>query len=446
MMTRERLMGLVAAFSITFVLTGCESTPDGGKSAGGVSGSAIFIHPDGSSLSMWDAHRIYTVGPDGLSAWDKLPEMAAYRGHMKDALASTSHGGATVHAYGRKVPADSYGLHGTEPLVALSGFDGSIMMEAQARGKAIGLVNSGHVGEPGTGVFLARSPRRGDINLIAKQVLRSGAEVLLFAGEKWMLPQGTVGFHGVEGVREDGLNLIAEAREAGYTVVFTREQLMAVDTSNTDKLLGVFGPEDTYNDQSEEDLADQGLPLFQEYAPTVAEMVDVALQILGRSPEGFLLVMEEEATDNFGNHNNAKGTFQALAHADAAIAIAADYVAKHPDTLLITAADSDAGSMALLSPPAAYGNFPEGVPLPESTRNGAALDGIDGTGTPPFVSAPDQFGERITFGIAWAGFADFNGGIVSRAAGAHSDQLTNVVDNTDIYRLLYLALFGEELD
>ncbi len=446
MMTRKRLFPLAAVLLLSFALAGCESTRNAGKSGDLLPGSAIFIHPDGTSLSMWDAHRIYTVGPDGMTAWDKLPEMATYRGHMKDALASTSHGGATVHAYGKKVPADSYGLHGTEPLVALSGFDGSIMMEAQARGKAVGLVNSGHVGEPGTGVFLARSPRRGDVNRIAEQVMRSGAEVLLFAGEKWMLPKGKTGFHGVEGVRDDGLDLIAEAREAGYTVVYTRDQLMAVNPATTDKLLGVFGPEDTYNDQSEEDLAAQGLPLYQPYSPTVAEMVDVALQILGRSPEGFLLVLEEEGTDNFGNNNNAKGTLQALKHADEAIAVAAEFVEKHPNTLLITAADSDAGSMAVLSPPAAYGNFPEGIALPATTRNGAALDGVDGTGTPPFVAAPDQFGERITFGIAWAGFADFNGGIVSRAAGAHSQKIGNVVDNTDIYRLMYLALFGEELD
>ncbi|MGF1483612.1 MAG: alkaline phosphatase [Opitutales bacterium] len=446
MTTWKRLPGLTLILTSVTLLVGCESTPKAAKADPLLPGSAIFIHPDGTNLQMWDALRILTVGPDGMTAWDQLPELGAYRGHMKDALASTSHGGATVHAYGKKVPADSYGLHGTEPLVAASGFDGSIMMEAKARGKSVGLVNSGHVGEPGTGVFLARSPKRGDVNAIALQVLRSGAEVLLFGGEKWMLPKGVTGFHGEEGVREDGVNLIFEAKEAGYTVVYNRAQLLSIDPATTDKLLGVFAAGSTYNDKSEEILRERGLPLYQEGSPSVAEMLKVALAILKRNNEGFLLVLEEEGTDNFGNNNNSTGTFEALKRADAAIGVAADFVRKHPNTLLVTAADSDAGSMGLLSPPAAYGNFPPGEPLPETTQNGAPLDGIDGTGTPPFESAPDQFGERITFGIAWSGFADFNGGIVSRAMGLHSDQLGNVVDNTDIYKLMYLALFGETID
>ncbi len=42
----------------------------------------------------------------------QLPHMAVYTGHMKDRLTSTSHGGATTHAYGVKVLADSYGMDG----------------------------------------------------------------------------------------------------------------------------------------------------------------------------------------------------------------------------------------------------------------------------------------------------------------------------------------------
>lgn len=66
-------------------------------------GNVIFIHPDGAGLNHWSAARIYWYGPDGLSPWDTLPEMAAYRGHMADMLTGTSNGGATTHAFGYKV-------------------------------------------------------------------------------------------------------------------------------------------------------------------------------------------------------------------------------------------------------------------------------------------------------------------------------------------------------
>ena len=62
---------------------------------------APFWH-DGSSISAWAAVRLLTVGPDGMLNWDKLDRMGVYRGHLKDSLASSSNGGATVHAYGVK--------------------------------------------------------------------------------------------------------------------------------------------------------------------------------------------------------------------------------------------------------------------------------------------------------------------------------------------------------
>ena len=54
---------------------------------------AIFYHPDGTSMGHWDAARILYYGPDGSLNWDRLPQMAAYRGHLTDSLSSSSNGG-----------------------------------------------------------------------------------------------------------------------------------------------------------------------------------------------------------------------------------------------------------------------------------------------------------------------------------------------------------------
>ncbi len=89
--------------------------------------NVIFFHTDGYGLSHWDALRTKSVGPDGILNWDKLPYSAGYTGHMKDQLTGTSHGGATTHAYGVKVAADSFGLDGETPITALSGKQMSII-------------------------------------------------------------------------------------------------------------------------------------------------------------------------------------------------------------------------------------------------------------------------------------------------------------------------------
>ncbi|MBD3162811.1 MAG: alkaline phosphatase, partial [Candidatus Eisenbacteria bacterium] len=124
-------------------------------------GSAIFIHPDGTGGQFWTAHRIHHHGPDGMSHWDRLERMGLYRSHVLDATNASSHGGATVHAYGVKVPFDTYGHCEEKPVEALSGGHKSIMQEARDAGLAIGLINSGQICEPGTGVFLAGAASRG---------------------------------------------------------------------------------------------------------------------------------------------------------------------------------------------------------------------------------------------------------------------------------------------
>jgi alkaline phosphatase len=78
-------------------------------------------------------------------------------------------------------------------------------------------------------------------------------------------------------------------------------------------------------------------------------------------------------------------------------------------------------------------------------KNGAPLDGKEGTLSTPFISAPDQNGKEYAFGITFAAYSDVAGGVLARAAGLNSDKLPFNVDNTDIYRLMYLTLFGKNL-
>ncbi len=407
-----------------------------------VRGSAIFIHPDGSSISAWAAVRLLTVGPDGMLNWDKLDRMGVYRGHLKDSLASSSNGGATVHAYGVKAMYRSYGASRDFPLTSRSGKPYSIMTEAQKAGMPVGIINSGQIAEPGTGCFLAGVNGRSLTDEITSKIIESGAEIVMAGGEEYLIPKGEIGRHGEPGKRKDGENIIERARELGYEVVFTRDELFALPAT-TDKVFGVFAAGHTFNQATEEELSAAGLPLYVETAPSVAEMTDFALRMLAAKGKEFLLVVEEEGTDNFANRNNARGTLEALRRADDAIGVALKYIEKNPNTLLVTAADSNAGGPSIRC--ILESKNPEAA-LPNKMKCGAPLDGRDGSNTPPFIAAPDRDGKQLAFGIAWAGYADFSGGIVARAHGMNSEALPNNVDNTDIYRMMYLTLFGEWLE
>ncbi len=446
----------------------------------------IFIHPDGTSPSHYAAARFISQGPDGRLNWDKLSNAGVYLGHMKDQIIGTSNGGAVTHANGVKVYAESYGLdENGNPVQSLSTLNNpdvpagtTIMEEAVASGKVTALINSGFIAEPGTGAFAAQvapaetnqpSAPRNNFAEITKQVIESGISFIMGGGELHMLPVGTTGRHvtaeldaqystGDRAIQNRPQeNLIERAQELGYTVVYTRDELNnLLDPSKTpeppQKVLGVFAAIHTFNDQPEEALAASNTPLYVPTAPTVAEMLDVSQQLMEKHPNfgnGSFTVMEEEGTDNFGNNNNPAGVIEALLRADAAIGVAQNFIERNPNTLLLTAADSDAGGLQTTDRPA---NQPVGTLSTNPRFSGDALevfrnplDGVNGSNTQPFVAQPDADGDVFPFGVGWVGTPDFYGSIVTKADGLNADKLPVTADNTDMYRLMYETLFGVEL-
>ena len=421
-------------------------------------GNVIFIHPDGNSPSMFGFGRFVQEGPDGRLNYDLMSHSGVYLGHMRDQLVGTSNAGAVTHATGVKATAGSFGLDEFgEPVVSRSGKRGvTILEEAIAAGKATAVINSGFIAEPGTGAFLAEVANRGNVTEITLQVLESGVDIILGGGEIHYLPAGVVGRFGEEGVRTDGRNLIAEAEAAGFTVVFTLEELQAVPAGTT-KLLGIFAAEDTYNDTFEEQNQLAGLGNYgqpgNENPPTVAEMLEAALAIVSQDPDGFFVVLEEEATDNFGNPNNAPGTLEAVLRADEALGVAMDFIRNQdPNTLLIKAADSEAGGVQVWQPTPFAPTLPETIPtaltLPVNPTNTTTsrnpVDGAAGR-VPPlttFASQPSLDGEMGNFVVGWVGTPDFSGSVVAKTYGMNAELLNPTVDNTEIYQIMYQTLFG----
>jgi len=399
--------------------------------------SAIFLHPDGMGANTWAALRLHQAGPDGRLAWDRLPRLAIYVGPMLDSVSASSNGGATTHAYGIRAALDSFGsLDGKTAPVALSGKPMSVMHEAHAAGKAIAIVNSSTVTEPGTAAFLVSVPERDNDSEIAALLLKQAPEIILGGGEQFFLPKGTQGRHG-EGVRDDGRNLIDEAREAGYSVVHTREELKAL-APDSKRILGLFAAEHTFNEADEKSLARDNLPAFQPQAPRFDEMLAAALDRVRDAPKGYLLVGNEEATDNLSGENNTPAVLEAAAGADRAIALALAEAARNPALTLLVASDSDNGGMNATSDD--LDELPQ--PLPDRTENGSPLDSDGGK---PYLSAPDARGKRIPFYITWASDSDSAGGTVARGSGPGAVLIEGTIDSTVIYRALYLGLFDQRL-
>ncbi|MFW0776506.1 MAG: alkaline phosphatase [Rickettsiales bacterium] len=389
-------MKVITIFFATLFLCGVFAVSANAK-------SMIFFHPDGLGMNSWQALRYVTKGPAGKLHWDRLPHTGVYVGNMKDAAVATSHGGATSHAYGVKVKADSYGMDGTTPIRAASGFEGSLMQELMQKGYKTALVNSGDIVEPGTGVFVASSPNRRNYDDIAVYIIHSGVDIILSGGERNLLPSGVKGRHG-NGARRDDRNLIEEAKRLGYEVVYTAEELANILPQKPQKLLGVFAHGHSFNDKPEHKLEAKSLPRYVEGAPTIAQMMDATLQLL--HGHEFFIVAEEEGTDNFSNVGNPQGTLTALARADEALGVIMNYYDRNSANVdVILASDSDAGGIQI--------------------QPGK----ISGKPTYHYTSE----GETIHFSVSTVGKTDYAGGILARS----TMPLPAVVDNTDIYKVMH---------
>ncbi|MCD5415504.1 alkaline phosphatase, partial [Candidatus Bipolaricaulota bacterium] len=417
------LVVLLVSFAITGVAPGGETSPR----------NIIFIHPDGAAQSHFTAARLLHYGPDGRLAWDELPHVAITTVHVRDNLQAGSVGGAAAHSTGIK---SYFGIFGFcpatgEPLTTL-------MEEAQGGGFAVGLINSGTITEPGTALFVAQVRDRFDHAAIALQVFEQRPDLILGGGEQWFLPEGVMGRHG-PGQRADGRNLIKESIALGYTVVFTADELAAIPEDTT-KLLGLFAVHHIFNAYREEDLAARNRPLYVEGSPTLAQKTAAALQALSHNGTGFFLVIEEEGTDNFANRNNAEGTIEATKRADDAIRVALDFTRADQNTLLLVAADSDAGGLNIMThlpwqPMIAGKSLPARMPGRWGIAEGGPVDGVGGTRGIPFTTPCGQ-----PFAIIWAGLQDFGGGTITRAYGLHAALVAGTIDNTDIHRIMRLAL------
>jgi alkaline phosphatase len=134
-----------------------------------------------------------------------------------------------------------------------------------------------------------------------------------------------------------------DLRAAGYDVVQDRDALLASDLASARRLAGVFG--------------EGPMGLGGHLQPTLSEMTRAALTILDASPDGFLLLVENEMSDQGSHDHDIDAVVRSIAHFDEAITTARAWASDRPDVLIIVTADHETGGLQVLSGLGA-GNLP----------------------------------------------------------------------------------------
>jgi alkaline phosphatase len=372
--------------------------------------SVIFINGDGMAAAHREAARLYLKGLDGQLAMDRLPYSGQLTTTPDDptSVVTDSAAAATAWATGQKTynGAISVDVDGN-PLPTLG-------MQARAAGKRTGLVTTAQVTDASPAAFFANTANRSVQDEIARQYLDvTKPDVILGGGEDWWLPAGTPGAHPdapaedpSEGSRGTKGNLIDQARTAGYQYVTNADELAA---TRKGKVLGLFSNEEMFQQKPE----GQG----DLYSPTVslATMTRNALDNLTGSKRGFFLMVEEEGIDEFAHNNNGARVLQTMQALDETVAVAAAYVAAHPDTLLVITGDHECG----------------GLTVEDTGTADESGDGVSAEDGPFAVRGSDK-----KFVMDWTTSGHTGVDVPVTATGPSADQFTGKHPNTRVYDVL----------
>jgi alkaline phosphatase len=237
-----------------------------------------------------------------------------------DALVTDSAAGATAYAAG--VRTYNAGISVDPEHRAL----GTLLEAAEARGMATGLVATSRITHATPAAFAAHVDSRTSENEIAAQMMAQGIEVVLGGGRRHFVPRAS------GGRRDDGRDLVAEARDGGAEVVSDRAGLAAVARP---PVLGLFA----------EDHMRYALDADTLAKPSLAEMTRRALALLARDPDGFLLVVEGSRIDHAAHSNWPAATARETLEHDAAVAEALGFARRDGGTLVVSVADHETGGL-----------------------------------------------------------------------------------------------------
>jgi len=288
--------------------------------------NVILCIGDGMGLNQVTLASVKIAGPRGRLHIERFPVAGLVRTHSANSLVTDSAAAGTAMACGVKT---NNGMIGVAP----DGKEyGSILEAAQAKGMATGLVATSTITHATPASFGSHVRSRKSEPEIARQLIANRVDVLLGGGRKYFLPKS----ESASG-RQDDIDVLAQARKAGYTVVRTASELRAAQEA---PVLGLFQLDALTTAEPE---------------PSLAFMTRRALRLLKRvnldstaGRHGFFLMIEGSQIDWECHANNAAGSIRQTLLFDQAVEAAVDFALRDGRTLVLVTADHETGGMTLI--------------------------------------------------------------------------------------------------
>jgi len=204
----------------------------------------------------------------------------------------------------------------------------SLFELAKKSGYRIGIVVTCQITHATPAAVYGHVPNRNDELTLAKQFAESGTVDVAFGGGwQWFLSEDK------GGVRKDGLDLIEMLKSKGYQYITDASQIHNV---SGEKVLGLFAK--NYLEPVSDRPANQ---------PTLDVMTAKAIELLSKSGQPFMLMVEGSQIDWESHANDFYGVWKEVIEFDKAVKVALDFAKKDGNTLVIVTGDHETGGLSL---------------------------------------------------------------------------------------------------
>lgn len=274
----------------------------------------ILFIGDGMGYEQIKAAGYYLHGAPGGLSFEQFPYQAEMTTFSADNPITDSAASATAMATGRKVNNGVISL-----AIPGDGEELSTLLEEQALlGKSTGLVSTSYLTDATPAAFGAHETVRSNKREIAADYLTHTRPNVLLGGGGGMAGES--------------------AAVAGYTVVYDRAAMLAVDTGAQTHLAGLFG--ENYMPYEYDGVGN---------LPHPTEMMQTALAVLDNDPDGFFLMVEGGLIDVAAHKNYLERTVLETVELNRAVAAALEWAAGQEDVLILVLADHETGGLHVVN-------------------------------------------------------------------------------------------------
>ena len=386
-------------------------------------------------------------------AMNAMPNHATTRTYSSSSLVTDSAASGTAIACGEKTVNGAVGIDPDGRPLA------SCAEAARDAGRKVGILTSVSINHATPACFYAHRQHRSMIYDIGLDLVRSRFDLFLGGG----LANANIKTNNVAEYVGD---LYEYAATNGYCVASGRKAF--------NELLNSPMPDRLWWRSGEQALP-YAIDAQDDDSPRLPELTRFALDFLdSKGGEGFFLMVEGGRIDWAGHSNDAAPNLRDTLELDKAIKVALEFQTAHPDTLIIVTGDHETGGMSLGFEGTGYAFYVDRLASQTCSTekfqaryhalkdNGAPFDEIaalltecygfrfDGEKGDPMTLTNDEIeslkkhyaegglsdkARRIMqnrAGVGWTSGAHTGVPVLTTSVGPGSDNLTGLIDNTDI--------------